>query len=106
MDSSVNLLTPYSQSHTHDELEEAMQSVFITAFHELYGEAIRDIHHFGMPHLGSPKVVERFSKQDGLVVLRRPNYCSIVMVPWSRPSMLACWTVPIHQMKPSARRAI
>ncbi len=79
MDSSVNLLTPYSQSHTHDELEEAMQSVFITAFHELYGEAIRDIHHFGMPHLGSPKVVERFSKQDGLVVLRRPNSSDEIM---------------------------
>ena len=27
---------------------------------------------YGCPHLGSRKVIERFSKQDGLVVLRRP----------------------------------
>lgn len=73
MDSSVNLLEPYSHSHTNGDVEKAMQAVFIKAFHELYGEKIQDIHHYGMPHLGSPRVVERFSKQDGLVVLRRPN---------------------------------
>lgn len=73
MDSSVNLLAPYSHSHTNGDVEKAMQAVFIKAFHELYGEKIQDIHHYGMPHLGSPRVVERFSKQDGLVVLRRPN---------------------------------
>lgn len=73
MDSSINLLEPYAQSSAFDDVEKAMQSVFMTAFHELYGETVQDIHYFGMPHLGSPKVVERFTKQDGLAVLRRPS---------------------------------
>lgn len=73
MDSSINLLEPYAQSSAFDDVEKAMQSVFMTAFHELYGEKVQDIHYFGMPHLGSPKVVERFTKQDGLAVLRRPS---------------------------------
>lgn len=79
MDSSLNLLTPYTQSSAFDDVEKAMQSIFITAFHELYGETIQDIHYFGMPHLGSPKVVERFTKQDGLVVLRRPSSSDEIM---------------------------
>lgn len=79
MDSSINLLTPYDQSFAYDEVEEVMKAVFTQSFHELYGETIQDIHYFGMPHLGSPKVVERFSKQDGLVVLRRPNSSDEIM---------------------------
>jgi hypothetical protein len=55
VDSSINLLEPYAQSSAFDDVEKAMQSVFMTAFHELYGETVQDIHYFGMPHLGSPK---------------------------------------------------
>lgn len=69
----LNLLAPYKQSFAFDELEQDIQSLFIEVFNDLYGDVIDDIHHYGMPHLGSPKVVERFTKQDGLAVLRRPT---------------------------------
>lgn len=69
----LNLLAPYKQSFAFDELEQDIQSLFFEVFNELYGDVIEDIHYYGMPHLGSPKVVERFTKQDGLAVLRRPT---------------------------------
>lgn len=79
MDSALDLLSPYSQSFAFDETEQALQSLFIDVFTELFTDQIGDIHHYGMPHFGSPKVVERFTKQDGLVVLRRPQSSDSIM---------------------------
>lgn len=73
MDSSLDLLGPFSQSHTNGETEAALQQVFITVFQELFKDQISDVLNYGTPIFGSPKVVERFTKQDGLVVLRRPD---------------------------------
>lgn len=75
----LNLLAPYEQSFAFDELEQDLQSVFIKAFNELYGEIVTDIHYYGMPQLGSPAVIERFTKQDGLAVLRRPSSSDEIM---------------------------
>lgn len=75
----LNLLAPYEQSFAFDELEQDIQAVFIKAFNELYGDIVTDIHHYGMPHLGSPAVIERFTKQDGLAVLRRPSSSDEIM---------------------------
>lgn len=73
MGGGLNLLAPYEQSFAFDDLEKDIQAIFIKVFNELYGDIVNDIHHYGMPHLGSPAVIERFTKQDGLAVLRRPS---------------------------------
>lgn len=36
-------------------------------------KSLEDLINYGSPHLGSPAVIERFSKQDGLAALRRPE---------------------------------
>lgn len=79
MDDSLDLIAPYRQSAAFDDTERDLQSLFIDVFEELFSDQIADIHYYGMPHLGSPQVVERFTKQDGLVVLRRPNASDLIM---------------------------
>lgn len=73
MDSRLNLMKPLEQSFAFDETEAQLKALYIDVFNELFADKVDDIHHYGMPHLGSATVVERFTKQDGLVVLRRPN---------------------------------
>lgn len=79
MDSSVSLLDPYKTSFAYDETERQLQALFIAVFDELFGDQIKNIHDYGMPHLGSAAVVERFTKQDGLVVLRPSAVSDIIM---------------------------
>lgn len=83
MDDSIkqdwDLVAPYRQSFAYDDTEKVLQRLFINIFTELFKDQIEDIHHYGMPHLGSAKVVERFTKQDGLVVLRRPTSSDLIM---------------------------
>lgn len=79
MDNSLDLIAPYRQSAAFDDTEKDLQSLFIDVFEALFSEQIKDIHYYGMPHLGSPQVVERFTKQDGLVVLRRPTSSDLIM---------------------------
>lgn len=69
----LNLLAPYEQSFAYDQFEQDLKSLFIDVFNELYGDTVEDLHFYGMPQLGSANVVERFTKQDGLAVLRRPD---------------------------------
>lgn len=79
MDSTLNLMLPLKKSFANGEIEEQLKSLLIDVFEELFSDQIEDIHHYGMPHLGSPNVVERFTKQDGLVVLRRPDSSDLIM---------------------------
>lgn len=79
MDGPLNLLAPYEQSAAFDVTEKQLQQLFIDVFNEIFADQVSDIHYYGMPHLGSPKVVERFTKQDGLVVLRRPTSSDLIM---------------------------
>ena len=76
---ALNVIAPYQQSHTNGDTEAALQAVFIQVFTQLYGDKINDLNHYGMPHFGSLNVVERFTKQDGLVVLRRPSVDDKIM---------------------------
>lgn len=50
-------------------------------------ESLQDLVNYGSPHLGSPAVIERFSKQDGLAALRRPEtgdtLMRIIYASWS-----------------------
>lgn len=75
----INLLDHYRQSFAFDEDEEVIKETFIRSFELLFNEQINDIFHYGMPHFGSANVVERFTKQDGLVVLRRPQASEAIM---------------------------
>ncbi len=79
MDRSLDLLSHYKNSFTYDEDSRQLQSIFVDLFDQIFGEQMSDLHYYGMPHLGSPKVVERFTKQDGLVVLRRPTSSDLIM---------------------------
>lgn len=76
---NLDLLSPYRHSFAYDDTEKDLQNLFIDVFMELFADQIEDIHHYGMPHLGSAKVVERFTKQDGLVVLRRQTSSDLIM---------------------------
>jgi len=42
-------------------------------------QALMDLINYGCPHIGSPQVVERFSKQEGLVVLRQSESTNTLM---------------------------
>lgn len=75
----INLLDHYRQSFAYDEDEQVIKKTFIRSFELLFNEQLNDIFHYGMPHFGSGNVVERFTKQDGLVVLRRPQSSEEIM---------------------------
>nr|WP_314367401.1 hypothetical protein [uncultured Acinetobacter sp.] len=75
----INILDHYKQSFAFDDDEEIIKEMFIRSFELLFNEQLNDIFHYGMPHLGSANVVERFTKQDGLVVLRRPQSSEKIM---------------------------
>ena len=79
MVSPLNLTANYDHSFTFDDTEADIKAIFIAVFNEIFKEKIQDIYHYGMPHLGSPIVVERFSKQDGLAVIRRPQSSDLIM---------------------------
>ena len=76
---SVNLLKPLELSYTANELEKAMQQVFIKTYIELLGDDIADVFDYCAPHMAGMGVIERFTKQDGLVVLRRPETSETLM---------------------------
>lgn len=75
----LDLLTPLSHSHTANELERAMQQAFIKTYIEFLGEDLKNLFDYSVPHFAGPSVVERFSKKDGLVVLRRPSTSETLM---------------------------
>lgn len=68
----LNLLDPLQLSHTANDLELAMQDIFIKTYLDALGAEIQDIFDYSTPTFAGAGVVERFTKQDGLVVLRRP----------------------------------
>lgn len=66
-------LRPLQQSHQANGLERAMMQIFMDEFAAQFDPLVAQIHGYGAPFLSVPVVVERFMKQDGLFVLRRPN---------------------------------
>ncbi|ENV88218.1 hypothetical protein ACE5JW_11805 [Acinetobacter radioresistens] len=75
----MDLLAPLVHSHTANELEEALQSIYSKTFLELFEEDLKSLFDYSVPHMAGPSVVERFTKQDGLVVLRRPGTSEAIM---------------------------
>lgn len=76
---NVEYTAPIRYQREANSLETAMSAIFRQAFEETLGNALNDLLNYGAPFLGSPTVVERFTKQDGLVVLRRPDTSAKIM---------------------------
>lgn len=77
--SDFDLMSPFQTSHTNGIIEEQLKALFIDLFNEVFTEQMTEIHQYGMPIFGGAKVIERFTKQDGLTVLRRPNSSDLIM---------------------------
>ena len=66
-----DFLAPVVFTHKSNELERAMAGVFVSVVQDSQISQLNDIYSYGVPWLGSPTVVERFTKLNGLAVLRR-----------------------------------
>ncbi len=66
-----DFLSPLAFTHKSNELERAMAGFFTAVVQERQIDQLNDIYSYGVPWLGSPTVVERFTKLNGLAVLRR-----------------------------------
>jgi len=64
---------PIDNSFSQGELETSLALAFQQVFESTLQVPLQDIVDYGCPHIGSRDVVERFSKKDGLVVLRRDD---------------------------------
>lgn len=71
--SARDFLSPILHSHTSNELERAMAGIFTSIVQDLQIEQLNDIYSYGAPWQGSRNVVERFTKLNGLAVLRRDD---------------------------------
>lgn len=71
--SANDFLSPILHSHAANELERAMAGVFTGIVQDLQIEQLNDIYSYGVPWRGSRTVVERFTKLNGLAVLRRDD---------------------------------
>lgn len=69
---SINFSAPVDSRPKYDKLEAALGTAFKQVMQQEFGGQLQDLVDYGCPHLGSSRVIERFVKQDGLVVLRRP----------------------------------
>ncbi len=77
---NINFTRPIDeQPNNHVGLETAMARAFKKVFAEVFQDQLQDIYDYGAPHIGRPEVIERFTKQDGLVVLRRPVSSNTLM---------------------------
>lgn len=71
--SADDFLSPILHSHAANELERAMAGIFTGIVQDLQIEQFNDIYNYGVPWQGSRNVVERFTKLNGLAVLRRDD---------------------------------
>ncbi|GAA5003305.1 hypothetical protein GCM10023206_06860 [Acinetobacter puyangensis] len=75
----VSFTQPIQQSFAQDGLETDLVSAFIAVMANEIHADFQDLVDYGCPHIGSARVVERFTKQDGLVVLRRSDSSDKIM---------------------------
>ena len=73
MDDNLNFTQPIEAQFAHDGLETAIATAVKQVFAENLATQMQDLVDYGSPHIGSATVVERFTKQDGLAVLRRDD---------------------------------
>lgn len=71
--SARDFVAPVLTSHKANELERAMVGVFAGVIQDLQIDQLNDIYNYGAPWQGSATVVERFTKLNGLAVLRRED---------------------------------
>ena len=69
---TLNFTRPIDDQYAHVGLETALVKAFHQVYAEQFSQKMQDLVDYGAPHISSRTVIERFSKQDGLVVLRRP----------------------------------
>lgn len=66
-----DFLAPIIFSHKSDDLERAMAGIFVSIIQDTQIDQLNDIYSYGVPWNGGRTVVERFTKLNGLAVLRR-----------------------------------
>lgn len=79
MDDNLNFTQPIEAQFAHDGLETAIAKAVKQVFAENLATQMQDLVDYGSPHIGSATVVERFTKQDGLAVLRRSSISDTFM---------------------------
>lgn len=75
----INFTLPIDRQHAHDGLERALSRAVAQVMADELQASLQDLVDYGAPHLGSRTVVERFTKLDGLAVLRRPVTADVLM---------------------------
>lgn len=73
------ILKPLENSGSFDVYEAQIKALFLSVMEELYAEKITDIYSYGTPSYSQQSVLERFIKQMGLVVVRRPETSHVIM---------------------------
>ncbi|WLG15037.1 hypothetical protein Q6344_06810 [Psychrobacter cibarius] len=68
-----DFLSPILHSSAANELERAMAGVFVATIQDQMIDQLNDIYNYGVPWQGGRTVVERFTKLNGLAVLRRDD---------------------------------
>ena len=87
--SASDFVSPVLKSHAANNLERAMAGVFASVIQEQQINQLNDIYNYGVPWQGSRTVIERFTKLNGLTVLRRDDaglsdkLMSIIYANWS-----------------------
>lgn len=76
---SISFTRPIDEHYVSTGLQTALAKAFKQVFAQNFEQSIQDLLDYGCPHIGSKTVVERFSKQNGLVVLRRNNTSDTLM---------------------------
>lgn len=79
MDTDLSFTRPIDEQFATPGLRTALAQAFKQVFDEVYAEKMQDLIDYGCPHLGSRTVIERFTKMDGLAVLRRPVTSDLLM---------------------------
>lgn len=74
-----NFLQPLEKYVGFDEIENQINSLFLAVLTDLMADKINDIYNYGTPAYASQLVLERFIKQIGLVVVRRPETSHEIM---------------------------
>lgn len=71
--SADDFVSPLLRTHASNDLERAMAGIFTSIVQDLQIEQLNDIYSYAAPWQGSRTVVERFTKLNGLAVLRRDD---------------------------------
>lgn len=76
---TLNFTAPFDGRFTQDGLETDLLTAFKAVMANEVQSGLQDLVDYGCPHMGSATVIERFTKQDGLVVLRRTDVADSLM---------------------------